>query len=329
MKRVFASLFLFAIFCTSYAQIDESLSYDELRTNASNLYGEAKFDSAIVLMKYAVNKFPAEDQWSTMFLAQLYLRADRNAEALEVWTEGMDKGYNYHLTSPAYARFFEDDKDFNLLLNYEKTRLDTAHIKHEIVLPIDYNSTNSYPVLFIFHGNNRKIEKSKVSWKSQILKDEFITVFLQSYVYSNDINYVWKFHDTKTQDEFKTIFNKVLTAYPVDTTKIFLAGMSAGGELAIDFALINFVPVSGVVLNCPVVPVDISDEVITQFIEKNNRIGIITGENDFALDSQESLINRIQEGGGESKITVSKDLGHEFASDFSSLLDEYLKWVIK
>ena len=36
---------------------------------------------------------------------------------------------------------------------------------------------------------------------------------------------------------------------------------------------------------------------------------------------------RIKEQGGQSKITINKDIGHEFAQDFPSQLDSYLDWV--
>ncbi len=329
MRRVLFTLLFYSFACTSFAQIDQKLSYHELQSRAIDLVGKAKIDSAIIVMEYAVQNFPEEEQWSTSLLAQLYTRAGIKSEALAIWKAGMGKGYNYHLTNPAYNRYYEDDSDFFKLLNVEKARLDTSHIKHEVLLPTSYTSNNHYPVVFIFHGNNRNIEKSKVSWASQKMKDEYISVFLQSYIYSNEINYVWKSDDAKTEKEFKDIYDKILSDYSVDTSRIILAGMSAGGMLALELAFNEFVPISGLVLNCPVVPSGIGDELTSQFVAKNRGVGIITGEKDFALNGQKSLIAGIKEQGGRSRITINKDAGHEFVRDFSSLLDEYLSWIIE
>ncbi|MBE0675225.1 MAG: alpha/beta hydrolase fold domain-containing protein [Bacteroidales bacterium] len=329
MRRALISILLFAFTCASFAQNNQSLSYDELQTQAIDLVRKANIDSAIIVMEYAVKNFPEEDQWSTGLLAQIFIRADRNPEAVEIWKSGMEKGYNYNLTNPAFLQYFENDKDFLKLLDIEKAWLDTAHIKHEVNLPSNYISNKPYPVLFIFHGNNRNLEKSKASWSAQTMKDEYITVFLQSYIRSNDINYVWKTSDVKTEEEIKLIYDKILADYSVDTSRIIIAGMSAGGMLALELAFKEFIPVSGSVLNCPVIPENINDEQIRQFVAKNRRIGIITGEQDFALASQESLIESIKEQGGEGKITINKDAGHEFVKDFSALLDEYLGWIIE
>ena len=329
MKRVITSICFCAIFYTAFAQIDQNLSYEELQSQAVDLLRKANIDSAIVIMEYAVTKFPEEEQWSTNFLAQLYTRAGKKGEAVAIWQAGMERGYNYNLVNPVYNQFYENDNDFIELRRKEETRNDASHIRREVILPTNYSATKDYPVLFIFHGNNRNIATAKESWVSKIMKEEYISVFLQSYIYSNNTNYAWRSGDTKTEKEFKDIYGKILTGYSVDTTKIILAGMSAGGRLALDFAFNEFVPVSGLVLNCPVVPEDIGDKLIGQFVAKNNKIAIITGDKDFALEGQKGLVSNIYEKGGQARITVNKDAGHEFVESFSSLLDEYLGWIIE
>lgn len=329
MKRVITSICFFALFYTAFAQIDQSLSYEEIQTRAVDLLRKANIDSAIVIMEYAVKKFPEEEQWSTSLLAQLYTRAGKKGEAVAIWKAGMGKGYNYHLVNPVYNQFYENDNDFMELRRKEETRNEASHIIHEVILPADYSAAKEYPVLFIFHGNNRNIATAKESWVSKIMKEEYISVFLQSYIYSNNTNYVWRLADARTEKEFKDIYDQIMSRYTVDTSKIIVAGMSAGGSQALDFAFNQFVPVSGLVLNCPVVPGNISEEQIEQFVALNRRIGIITGENDYALEAQKSLVVKINEAGGKGKITINNDAGHEFVKDFSSLLDEYLGWIIK
>ena len=120
-----------------------------------------------------------------------------------------------------------------------------------------------------------------------------------------------------------------MATYSVDTTKIVFAGMSAGGRKVVEYAFTEFIPMTGLVLNCPVIPKDIKEETIKKFIEKNKKIGIITGENDFALEGQKKLLSDIENLNGKTKMIVNKKLGHVFAEDFSTILDEYLKWVIE
>ena len=89
-----------------------------------------------------------------------------------------------------------------------------------------------------------------------------------------------------------------------------------------------FVPVSGLVLNCPVVPT-VADNFMTQYVIAKNKLGIITGENDFALKGQKSLVNTLDSLGGQTKMFITKDMGHSFPENFTLLLDEFLKWVIE
>jgi predicted esterase len=329
MKRIISTTCFCALLCTSFAQIDQSLSYEELQNQAVGLLRKANIDSAIIVIEYAVEKFPEEEQWSTSLLAQLYTRAGKKEEAVAIWKAGMEKGYNYNLVNPAYNQFYENNNDFMELRRKEETRNDASHIMHEVILPANYSATKRYPVLFIFHGNNRNIAMAKESWVSKVMKEEYISVFLQSYIYATNTTYSWRSGDVRTGKEFKEIYNQIMSRYKVDTSGIIMAGMSAGGSQALYLAFNQFVPISGLILNCPVIPAEISDEQLEEFVAMNRRIGIITGENDFALEAQKSIVGIINEAGGEGKITVNKDAGHEFVQGFPDLLDQYLGWIIK
>jgi hypothetical protein len=96
-----------------------------------------------------------------------------------------------------------------------------------------------------------------------------------------------------------------------------------------DFAINNYFPATGLVLNCPVIPEDVTDDMTRQFVAQHKKLGIITGENDFALEGQKKLVRTIDSLSGQTKIIVTKGLGHSFAENFSQTLDEYLNWVIE
>lgn len=139
--------------------------------------------------------------------------------------------------------------------------------------------------------------------------------------------YAWKLNDEKTNKEFNEIFEQIIKEYSVNKDYIVFTGMSAGGMLA-DYAFNYSVPVYGLVLNCPVVP-EVSDSSISKFVDENKKIGIITGEKDWRLNNQKNLINRVDTIGGNTRITINTGIGHEVASDFSTLLDEYLNWILE
>lgn len=312
-----------------YGQINNARSYNELEELAINYYQNSKADSTIIVMEYAYENYPEELLRSSTILAQVYMVAGNFSKAIDIWKIGIEKGYAYGLNNRPYLGYFKDNADFERLVEIEMELLETLHLKYEIELPEGYSITKSYPVLYIFHGNSRNIEKSKTVWKSPIMSEEFITVFLQSYMPASSEDFRWVPDDNKTRKEFQGIYDQIIKEYSVDKQKIVFAGMSAGGRIAVEYMMNNYFPASGMVLNCPVIPPDINDDMIALFVERDNKIGIISGENDFALESQKNLINLINKHSGQARIIVNKELGHSFAPNFSQLLDEYLRWVIE
>lgn len=346
MKKLILAIVLFLIIKASFGEpftdfrmnenigeemqkIDESLSYSELKSKAIDYFREDSIDTAILYMEYALKKFPEEFARTTNILAYIYTRTNNLSNAIEIWEIGMNKGYIYDLNNPYYQEYYKDNTDFERLAKMEQSRLDTLHLRYEVILPIEFNNEKTYPILFIFHGNGRNIAKSKISWKAPIMNQQFITVFMQSYIPSSPTDFKWTLNDDKINKEFKKIYDNIMKSYLVDTNKIIFAGMSAGGSKVVEYAFNEFIPMSGLVLNCPVIPADIKEEDIKQFVEKNKKIGIITGENDFALAGQKKILSDIENLNGKTKIFVNKNLGHVFAEDFSDRLNEYLKWVIE
>jgi predicted esterase len=312
-----------------FGQIDKSLLYEELEEQAASSFRNNHPDSSIMIMEYALKEFPEEFARTTNILAYIYTRTNHLSKAIEIWRIGMNKGYMYDLNNPYYQEYYENNADFEALAQIEKNRLDTMHVKYEMVLPTGFNQLNTYPILFVFHGNNRNIAKSKISWNAPIMDSGFITVFLQSYIPSSPTDFKWVSNDEKIKKEFAEIYNQIIKNYPVNESKIIFAGMSAGGKKALDFALNNYFPVSGLVLNCPVIPENVTNEMIAGFVKTNKKLGIITGENDFALEGQKKLVNAVDSLAGQTKIIVTEGLGHSFAENFSQTLDEYLNWVIE
>ncbi len=328
-KRLIVLCVMFSIVKTSFGQYEKYTSYREIRSLTIEYYQSKKMDSSILVMEYAMKKFPDQYGQITQMLGSLHTRVGNYSKAVKIWKAGIDKGYFYNLNNKGFNEYYKDNPDFKKLALIEKKRTEASHMKYEVILPSNYNNNKRYPTLFIFHGNNSNIETSKMSWNSPIMKDKYISIFVQSYIFMSRTDFKWVPNDDKTNKEFKEIYDSVLKTYPVDNNKIIFAGMSAGGRKVIEYAFNEFIPITGLVLNCPVVPDSIGDDNIKKFVEKNKKIGIITGEKDFALKKQKDLINNIKNQGGKNKLIINKDIGHVFADDFSNLLNEYLKWVIE
>lgn len=332
LKLLFILLSLSVYSITAFSQFESFNSFEELDQLSRKYVQTNKLDSAILAIEYGLRAFPDYDEKATYILDFLYARTNRDSSALKNWAYGLEKRYFYGLNNWQFENRFKNNAEFDRLAEIDKQIGDSlnglSHVKYEVVLPSNYSEEKVYPSLFIFHGNGRNLQKAKHVWTSDVMRDKFIVVYLQSYIFMNQYNYKWVLNDDKTDKEFKEIFDLIVDNYKINENKIIFSGMSAGGCLAIDYAFSQFVPVSDMVLNCPVVP-DVTDSSISQYAVKKNRLGIITGEKDFALKDQKELINKFDEIGGETKMTINSGLGHQFPKDFSSLLDEYLRWVIE
>jgi hypothetical protein len=47
------------------------------------------------------------------------------------------------------------------------------------------------------------------------------------------------------------------------------------------------------------------------------------------LTNQKELIRRVTKAGGKTKFTINEGIGHQFSPNFSTILDEYLTWIIE
>ncbi|MBK8884806.1 MAG: hypothetical protein IPN67_21365 [Bacteroidales bacterium] len=226
------------------------------------------------------------------------------------------------INNPEFIRLAKLDKLIEDSLN------NASHVKYEVCLPENYSKEKQYPVLFVFHGDGWNIEISKRTWTSKMMKEKFITVYMQSYIYLTYNTFQWKLNDEKTNKEFKEIFEQILNKYPINKSQVIFTSMSSGGNISIYFAFNKFVPVYGLVLTCPVVP-DVSDNSVSDFVANNKKMAIITGENDWAINDQKNLISKIGKKGGNNKITIKPGMGHEIPNDYSTLLDQYLNWMLE
>ena len=331
-ELIITSFMLCVLNIASFGQFDKFTSYEELNSlGAKYYYKTNNLDSAILVYEYARIKFPEHDEDATARLNYLYLSSKQDSKAMENWDYGIKKRYFFGLEDSDYDHF-RNNPEFIRLAKIDKQIGDSltniAHVVYEVVLPTNYSIDKEYPILFVFHGNMWNLEISKKVWASKIVKEKFITVYLQSYIYMGNNSYQWKLNDEKTNKEFKEIYEQIIKKYPVNKSKVIFTAMSMGGSIAIDYVFNKFVPVYGLVLNCPVVP-NISDSLISKFVDENKKISIITGENDWGLNNQKDLINKIDKIGGNNKITINGGLGHEVAKNFSTLLDQYLNWILE
>lgn len=329
-KLIITPFLLYVLATSAFGQLDKLNSYQELDRLARKYFVSGKVDSAVIVVEYARKKFPDNDEDATSKLNFLYDRVSIS-KSMENWEYGLKKRYymglqgvknDSLLNNPEFIRLAKLDKLIEDSLN------NASHVKYEVCLPENYSKDKRYPVLFVFHGDNWNIEITKRFLTSDLVKEKFIAVYMQSYIYMTYNTFQWKLNDEKTNKEFKEIFEQILNKYPINKSQVIFTSMSSGGKIAIYFAFNQFVPVYGLILTCPVIP-EVSDGLLRDFVGKNKKMAIITGENDWAINDQKNLTEKICKLGGNNKITIKPGMGHEIPNDYSTLLDQYLSWMLE
>ncbi len=332
IKKTILKGILISISVSVFGQFENYQSFEQLDSLSQVYFRANNLDSAILTIEYALENYPGNDKKATFILGFLYVRNGNDTKAIKNWSYGQKKGYFYGLNNGMFKKHFGENEDFKIIAKTDLIigeRLDSnSHIEYEIVKPEDYSENKTYPLIFVFHGNGRNIQKAKQIWTSETLTNDFIVVYLQSYIHTNSYDYKWTLGDDKTTAELMKIYNEVVKLNFTDTNKITFAGMSAGGMIALDYGFKNILSCSDFLLNCPVVP-DIKDDLINDFVDRNKEIVIISGEKDFALEKQKDLIEKIKEKEGQADIKIIADMGHQFSNDFSSLLDKYLNKLME
>jgi len=206
--------FILCIFnTTAFCQIDSFNSYEELDSIAREYFQSNNLDSAIVVREYARSKFQEHDKDATLILDFLYLRNNQDSKSLENWDYGLKKRYFFGLSLNRNKNRFKDNHEFNRLAKIDKQIGDSlsnlAHVEYEVVLPTNYSTDKEYPILFVFHGNDRNLQQVRTIWTTDVIKDEFIAVYLQSYIYMSNSAYQWRLNDEKTNKEFKVILKNL------------------------------------------------------------------------------------------------------------------------
>jgi len=330
-KVILTSVLLGVLNLAVFGQFEKFTSLKELDSLSAKYCQTKKLDSAIYVIKYARSKYPEYDKDATYLLDSLFLITKQDSNVLKNIDYGLKKRYFFGLERWEY-RDFINNPEFKRLARIDWQIEDSlnkiSHMKYEVVLPKNYSIDKNYPLLFVFHGNSRNILKEKGVWTSNVTRDRYIVIFVQSYIHLTPNDYRWGENDEKTNMEFKEIYEQIVKKYPAAKNKVIFSAMSAGGFIAISYAFNQFVPVYGLVLNCPVVP-DVADSSIKKFVDENKKIAIITGENDFLLNNQKDLINKVNKMGGNNRIMINTGLGHEYSENFSTLLDKYLNWILE
>nr|WP_319776232.1 hypothetical protein [uncultured Sphaerochaeta sp.] len=232
---------------------------------------------------------------------------------------------------PGFISELEKIYEFDqwLALNDSLIEADQKDRKAEYIvkLPNAYHAEKKYPLIIIFTGGFGSSMALAENWKSEKLNDEFVVAYFQGNICRG--SYLRSF-GTDTAELTKELMQQVCDKYSVDTTKIVLAGQSAGGYRSVVLTLDEEIPAVGMLLAFPVKPSQLDEEKIKKAAERGIKAAMICGENDERyIKGQKEMGYLFDKNGLPNRFVVIPETGHGYPKDFARQIDLSLKFLFQ
>jgi len=308
-------------------------SYQEMRAQVVELYGEERFAEAAEILTDAREQYPDHLMANCVNLALMYLPMERFEKGLEALGYGLDHGIwygKYAFLDPTWDpmkgapgwEVFEgrNQKAKEVAAKEVEPRL-------EVVLPTDYDPTRSYPLFLALHGGGENVDLFMPNWGSPVLAREFIVAFPQSTQLIAMDGYNWTEDVALSLRDIRGAYQEVVDQYPVDEGHIFVGGFSSGGVASLEVVLNGTLPVQGFVVLCPAMPDDFSPEAVRAASERGVRGTLLTTEMDGRVDQQRRMADIMKEAGLPLEFHITPDIGHWYPDDLAARIDDAIAHI--
>jgi len=225
------------------------------------------------------------------------------------------------------SRFRNLIKKYHERFNKEKRK---SKIKWTVYTPLNYDSDNSYPLLFALHWRGSNMDRFAPYWKGGVTSAGVILVVPQSSQLIEPDGYTW--HNISLGlDELEQVYNSVVSEFNVDRNRVLMGGASIGGKLALEASLASQrFPIKGVV---SVIPHGIDVKKLAGKMEHlsidNFRCCIITNSKDSSYEACRELVNQFQKHGMSHLLVESEDQGHIIPLNFSHILSRIIPFLLE
>jgi len=292
-------------------------------------------NSAITIMEYTFSNTANEYTRCKIMeeLGPLYTSTKQFEKCLKMNEVLINSGISVYFqywgkTYPEYTTCFEGNEKFDLLLNRNNQLVKEANInskaEYYIQKPENFKEGERYPLIMIFPGGMGCIQDMQNFWSSATLNKEFIVAFVQGKDFKCNYN---RSYGENAITDMKNIYEKITEDYLIDTTKVILAGPSAGGMFAIDLAINKHINARGLILAFPVKPDNFNAHNILDAGLNGLRVSMICGENDWAIMSQKEMSVIFDKLGVKNRLLIFPELGHDFPKDFSNQIDNSINYI--
>ena len=310
-----------------------SETYNDLFHTAMNLYHEHHYREALDLLTAEHDRFPDHAAMIAYLQACMANRAEIPEHAIQVLSESFDRGhwYGVELMRQSPALFsLQGDPEFERLAELGIQRqIDAVTDPKMFVLAPD--GDGPHPMVFALHGNGDNGLHSLYAW-NQLLDRDWLIAAPQSAKAESSEGFVWN-DQIAALRQLVQQFQEIQAEYPLDQTRILVAGFSLGAETALQFALTSPLPITGFLLIAPNGPkFNDSDEWVKHIQEahgKGLRGYVVVGTNDRAIDhgNIRRTVELLNHYGVPTELEIMPNLGHDYPSTMLPWFDRAIAFM--
>lgn len=333
----------------SYSQEVNELTYEPLDKDFIELaiklkeIGKTDDQRSIDLCLKALDKFKDMSIRNNLIYWRLsfqYANLKQFDKCFEILKKGQKEGLFYYIRSgsnafPPYLVELEKFDGYGAFLEKNKALKDeaskTSKTEYMIQLPDTYNENIKYPLMLIMHGGIGDITALQFNYISKKLNSDFIVAYFHGsrMVGSFSRSFSRSFSMEDWQGKIKQGYKQIVSKYPVDTTRIILAGPSAGGYRSLVLRLNNIIPAKGLLLSFAVNSRIWDSTLYIKSAERGLKVALLCGENDWAIQDQKKLGHWFDKYGISNRFVVFPEEGHGFPANWSYYLDTSLDFILK
>lgn len=301
--------------------------YERFLDEISDLEKNSDYGLAREQLKLKMHLYPDNEFDLLKELVYLNEKLGYYKENLELFREAHARGYFFliHPAMPKYKPYMELEDFASISERDLELRDSTNSVSipvYDVILPLAHKKNKSYPLLFIFHGGGSNIERAKDYWTSEEIDNKYIRVFLQSAIHSDFNTYGWKNSDSSAVAIINEAYEYVRTSFSVNTSNIYICGISAGASSAIYSACTGNIAAKGLFVVCTGIPEDLTVEDYARVSDIS--FIIIGGETDYYRPRQNRLLDSLKKAELDYEYILIPGMGHQYPDNFSKLLELYL-----
>lgn len=312
--------------------MDVSRSFEEVGQELYLLYVAKRFPECLERARRAASDFPERKEETTLWIADFQACLQDPEGAMATLSRGQQEGVVW-----AEEQLVQD-KDLaplkvraEFLEFQEENRRRLQALRGRTTLPMALvfppEGPPVGPPLLVLHGRGSAPELERDFW-SQAASHGTPTLLLRSSQPFSGSRFGWDDLD-RTRADLTWAIARLRSEWPASSSPPILGGFSQGAATALYLALSGEIYASGVIAVCPNRwGGDATGSLAATVGVKSRREAwytLLTGQQDFAVDSTRAVAQKLQEGGFRTHLEVAPARGHEYPRDFPARLPALLK----